>query len=239
MSDNTIAVLDGSTFVVADRCGDVRADEGCEHGFFAHDTRFVSRWVLGVADTTLSLLSLDQGEHFFAQFFLTPRVAPDDQAGFSVVRRRLLDWAWMAAVPVTNHRHEPSRLHLTLEVAADFADLFEVKEGAVAARDVACTFDEQSLILSYECGDFRRSVTITASRPTIVGPAGFAYTLELGPGERWSTSFTIDPHAAQAGVVLSGSPAKGGDSTRCAEPSRPSCRDGSPGRPCCAATIPC
>lgn len=35
MSDRTLSVLDGSTFVVGDRLGDLRADEGREHGFFS------------------------------------------------------------------------------------------------------------------------------------------------------------------------------------------------------------
>ena len=48
VSDRTLSVLDGSTFVVGDRLGDVRADDGREHGFFSEDTRFLSRWVLRV-----------------------------------------------------------------------------------------------------------------------------------------------------------------------------------------------
>ena len=72
VSERTLSVLDGSTFVVGDRLGDVRAGEGREHGFFSEDTRFISRWVLRVGDTPLELLSLHQSAHFDAQFFLTP-----------------------------------------------------------------------------------------------------------------------------------------------------------------------
>ena len=91
MPERTLSVLDGSTFVVGDRLGDVRVDEGHVHGFFAADTRFISRWVLRVGGTPLELLSLDQSAHFDAQFFLTPRVGPDDQAPCSIVRHRLVD----------------------------------------------------------------------------------------------------------------------------------------------------
>ncbi len=89
MSERTLSVLDGSTFVVGDRLGDVRADEGREHGFFCDDTRFVSRWVLHVGEAPLELLGLDQSAHFAAQFFLTPRVGPDEEAPCSIMRRRL------------------------------------------------------------------------------------------------------------------------------------------------------
>ncbi len=76
MSERTLSVLDESTFVVGDRLGDVRADEGREDGFFSGDTRFISRWVLRVGETPLELLSLHQGAHFDAQLFLTPGCGP-------------------------------------------------------------------------------------------------------------------------------------------------------------------
>src|ERR1700727_1951137 len=122
VSERTLSVLDGSTFVVGDRLGDVRADEGREHGFFATDTRFISRWVLRVGTAPLELLSLHQSAHFDAQFFLTPTVGPDEQAPCSVMRHRLVDHVWMEEVTVTNHLHRPSRLHVALEVDTDFAD---------------------------------------------------------------------------------------------------------------------
>ena len=89
MPDRTHSVLDGSMFVVGDRRGDVSAHGGREHGFFSDDTRFVSRWVLHVGETPLDLLGLDQSAHFASQFFLSPRVAPDEEAPCSVMRRRV------------------------------------------------------------------------------------------------------------------------------------------------------
>src|SRR5580704_17935942 len=72
VSERTLSVLDGSTFVLGDRLGDLRPDAGREHGFFSEDTRFVSRWVLRLDETPLELLSLNQSAHFDAPFFLTP-----------------------------------------------------------------------------------------------------------------------------------------------------------------------
>jgi hypothetical protein len=57
-------------------------------------------------------------------------------------------------VTVTNHLHETSRLSLALDVDTEFADLFEVKDGIVAEREVTCTHDDASLTLSYARGDF-------------------------------------------------------------------------------------
>jgi glycogen debranching enzyme len=202
LSERTLSVLDGSTFVVGDRLGDVRADEGREHGFFCEDTRFLSRWVLHVGEAPLELLGLDQSAHFAAQFFLTPLVGPDEQAPCSIMRRRLIDRVWMEEVTVTNHRHECSEVRLVLVLDADFADLFEIKDGMVAEREVTCRHDDGTLTLAYERAGFKRSVTISASRRAAVTREGFAYSLQLAPGEQWSTTFTLTPHAAQPGIAF-------------------------------------
>ena len=202
MSERTLSVLDGSTFVVSDRLGDVRADEGREHGFFSDDTRFISRWVLRVGTDRLVLLSLDQGTHFDARFFLTPRVGPEDQAPSSVVRRRLIDHVWIEEIVLTNHLHELSHMLVGVEIDADFADLFEVKDGAVAAREVICELDDHSVRLTYERGEFHRSVRIASSEAAVTSRTGFAYALELAPGAQWSTTLTITPLARQSGVTF-------------------------------------
>jgi glycogen debranching enzyme len=209
MSERTLSVLDGSTFVVGDRMGDLRADEGREHGFFSDDTRFVSRWVLHVGEAPLQLLGLDQGAHFAAQFFLTPRVGPHDEAPCSVMRRRLIDHVWTEEVTVTNHRHERSDVLVALEIDADFADLFEVKDGSIAEREVTWRHDDTSLTLAYERADYERSVTIAAGRGAAITRRGFTFALQLAPGEQWSTTFTVAPYAAQPGATFAPREAQG------------------------------
>ncbi len=200
MSEGTLSVLDGNTFVVSDRHGDVIPGEGREHGFYAEDTRFVSRWVLRVGQAPLELLSLHQGAHFDALFFLTPRIGPDEQAPCSIVRHRLVDHVWMEQITVTNHLHATNRLRLVLELEVDFADLFEVKDGVVAQRPTSFVHDDTSLTLGYEHGTFRRSLTIKTSSPATITRAGFAFELELAAGEQWATTFTISPQSSQPGV---------------------------------------
>jgi glycogen debranching enzyme len=202
LSERTLSVLDGSTFLVGNRLGDMRADEGREHGFFSEDTRFVSRWVLRVDETPLQLLGLDQVAHYAARFFLAPGVTPDDAASCSVMRRRLVDHVWMEEVTVTNHRHVISELLVALEVDADFADLFEVKDGLVPAREIAFHHDDRTFVLAYENGSFQRSITVAANRASTITREGFAYLLRLAPGEQWSTTFTATPHSAQLGATF-------------------------------------
>ncbi len=106
----------------------------------------------------------------------------------------------MEEVTVTNHLHKTCPLRVVLEVDADFADLFEVKDGVSADREVIYTHDRASLTLAYRHAGFLRSVTIAASSPATTTRVGFEHNLTLGPGEQWSTSFTITPFAAQPGA---------------------------------------
>lgn len=210
MPDGAHSVLDGSAFVVGDRRGDVSPQSGREHGFFSDDTRFVSRWILRVGDSPLDLLGLDQSAHFASQFFLVPKVAPDEEAPCSVMRRRVVDHVWIDEVTVTNHRHVSAELSIALEVDSDFADLFEVKDGLIRDRDVRRDRAGAALTLSYANGDFRRSVTIASSQPATVTREGFRFTPTIGPGEQWSVTFTVTPHEAQPGVRFSERHARGG-----------------------------
>lgn len=202
MSDPTTSVLDGSTFVVGDRAGDVHPGEGREHGFFSDDTRFLSHWVLRVGDLPLQLLGFDQPAHFTARFFLAPSTGPDDVAPWSVMRRRLLDEVWIEQIAITNHRHETSDLRVSLELDADFADLFEVKDGVEASRTIVARQDARSLVLSYARGDFRRSVEIVASRDGTVTRDGFVFAPRLAAGEQWSVTLTVTPRSAQPGAAF-------------------------------------
>ncbi len=46
MGNETISILDGSTFVVSDRRRDIDAGPDQPPGLSYRDTRFLSRWVL-------------------------------------------------------------------------------------------------------------------------------------------------------------------------------------------------
>lgn len=203
MADRTVSVLEGSTFVVGDRTGDVRPGEGREHGFFSDDTRFVSRWVLHVDGAPLVVLGLDQGTHFLAQFFLAPDGDLGEPVPYSVMRRRLLDQVWTEELTIVSHRHEASEVSVRVDVDADFADLFEVKDGLVGDRDIDWRIsDGGTLTLSYENGAFRRAVEIATSPPARLTDGALAYTLMLRPGETWSATFVVTPCSRQPGAAF-------------------------------------
>jgi glycogen debranching enzyme len=197
MPHQAVSVLDGNNFVVSDRHGDVRPD--CRlppHGFFSEDTRFVSRWRLTVQGQPTDILSRAHVDYFVGQFFL---VSPS--AGFhaapplGIIRQRLLGDVWLEDVIVVNHRDEHTAVAVDLEVAADFADLFEVKDEAVRERHIVAEAGERELVLRYRNGDFVRETRITVSEPATIDDAAIRLNLWLAPREERVISFVITPHS--------------------------------------------
>ena len=73
---DSLSILDGSTFVVSDRRGDIEARADQPHGLFYRDTRFLSRWRLSLDDQPLEALSTDDVDYFAAQSSWSGRRAP-------------------------------------------------------------------------------------------------------------------------------------------------------------------
>ena len=105
MSDDLVRILDGNTFVVSDRRGDIEASPTDPTGLFSFDTRFLSTWVLTVNGQRLAPLSVDDLQYFEARFFLVPgtgTVYVDAQ--LSVIRRRAVGHGFHEWLTLLNHR---------------------------------------------------------------------------------------------------------------------------------------
>jgi glycogen debranching enzyme len=201
MPDPAIQVLDGSTFVVGDRRGDVLRQIGQPHGFFSSDTRFISRWELRIDGMCGDLLSVNQREHLAAQFFLAaPTSTPHDESSYSVIRERVIDQVWFERITVINNRSEPLSLQLQLLIDTDFADIFEIKEGGLRPREITRRHDATWMTLSYAREHFSRVVTIATSAPARIDAHSFNYELALEPRERWIVDLTVTPAAEQPGA---------------------------------------
>src|SRR5919198_1419665 len=129
MAHDEIAILDGSTFLVSDRRGDIDASPDQPHGFFYQDTRFLSRWTLWANGEPLEALSTDETAYFGAQFFLVPPGGDvNENPSTSIIRKRSVGDGFHEDVTVINHDPVPLELELRLDAGSDFADLFEVKD---------------------------------------------------------------------------------------------------------------
>ncbi len=162
MNSNTVSVLEGNTFVVGRRNGDVDAGPGEPHGLFHRDTRYLSRWLLTIDGKTLDPLSTNDTKSFSADFFLVPGTGSEyTDAKLSVIRRRVVGDGFFEELTVLNHGTEPIRPEIAIAVGADFADLFQVKDATIDRPGT--TFrrvDEDMLVLGYERGGYIRETWI-------------------------------------------------------------------------------
>ncbi|MDX6628991.1 MAG: hypothetical protein QOH00_1237 [Gaiellales bacterium] len=162
MNRDTVSVLEGNTFVVGRRNGDVDAGPGEPHGLFHRDTRHLARWLLTIDGKALDALSTDDTKSFSARFFLVPGTGSEyTDATMSVIRRRVVGDGFFEELTVLNHGKEPVHPEIAITVAADFADLFQVKDASMDRPGKTFgRIDEDVLVLGYERGGYIRETWI-------------------------------------------------------------------------------
>jgi glycogen debranching enzyme len=162
MKSGTVSVLEGNTFVVSRPNGDVDAGPGEPHGLFHRDTRHLSRWLLTVDAKPLDALSTDDTKSFSASFFLVPGTGSEyTDATMSVIRRRVVGDGFFEELTVLNHSAEAIRPEISIAVAADFADLFEVKDATIDKPGKCfARLDDGMLVLGYARGGYIRETWV-------------------------------------------------------------------------------
>ncbi len=110
MTDGLVRILDGNTFVVSDRRGDIEASATDPAGLFAWDTRFLSRWVLTVDGQRLTALSTDDLNFFETRFFLVPGTGTVYvNANLTVIRQRAVGDGFRESIILLEPPAEGSR----------------------------------------------------------------------------------------------------------------------------------
>jgi glycogen debranching enzyme len=204
-STDTISILDGSTFVVSDRRGDIDAGPETPHGLFFRDTRFLSRWRLTVNGGSPEVLSTEDVDYFSAQFFLYPPTGTVYRNPYlSVIRKRKVGDGFHEDITVLNHDNEPAEVELRLEAGSDFADLFEVKDALEKKGEYYREVRDGVLVLGYRRQDFVRETRIDASERPELSEEGFVFKLHLDPHSEWNTCINVVPVADEAMAVKYG-----------------------------------
>ncbi len=188
----TISVLEGNNFVVSDLRGDIDASPTEPLGLFAWDTRFLSRWLLTVDEQRPNVLSTDDLDYFYVQFFLVPGTGTVYvDSDLSIIRKRAVGNGFHEEVTILNHKSQPVELKLRVEAAADFADLFEVKDALKKRGEFYHRTESDRLVLGYRREQFVRETVITSSAEAVIDEHGLSFAVHIEPHGEWTTSLDV------------------------------------------------
>ena len=196
-----LTILEGSTFCISDDRGDIATDTS---GFFAHDTRFLSRLVLTVGGSAPLLLSSGRVEHFRAAFYLRNGTAtglPRDS--ISIARERFVGTGMQERIALRNESPELLEIDVALEVEADFADIISVKHHDFSLGDpdlaqklpppAPTTHDESRRQVSIVDPQGDLGTQLVFSKPGRLDGNAMTFALTLDPHERWEVSVDVLP----------------------------------------------
>ncbi|NUP12632.1 MAG: amylo-alpha-1,6-glucosidase [Polyangiaceae bacterium] len=201
MSTKTIAILEGNMFMVSDRRGDVETVASDPQGLFVDDTRFLSRWVLTVNGARPAILSTDNVQYFEAQFFLTPSSGTIYvDSDLSVMRKRTVGRGFCESISIINHAAKPVTLDVAIEAAADYADLFEVKDVLVKKGEHYHRLEPGRLVLGYRRDTYVRETWIEAP-DAVIDAKTLRYKAVLPPHAEWATTIEVRVWTARETVM--------------------------------------
>jgi glycogen debranching enzyme len=206
--EELLVIKDAELFLCARTDGDVAPAQVSGEGFYAYDTRYLSEVRLevgGARPVALSYSTLDEHavvDSTNAQLRRGP-LEPIPQLSLSITRELMIASGRLYyLVCLRNFRREPVSTTVSLALAADFADMFEVR-GGVRRRErghaLAPKRRASGLVLAYvgEDGAFRESIISLDPMPDDLdleaGRARGRWRIALRPGRPAELLMTAEP----------------------------------------------
>ena len=172
--EELLALKSGAVFVCARRDGDIRPARASGEGLYVEDTRHLSELRLTVGGLPPVLLSsvMESGHH--AVINATNPVlrsaggVPVPQETLNVRRTVLIADRLFYRVRVRNFRPEPVATTVEVSLAADFADVFEVRgvDRRTSGRVLAPVRDGDRVRFGYVAADGERRETLVELEPS-------------------------------------------------------------------------
>ncbi len=204
-----MTLVDESTFAISGGSGDI--SPGAAQGLFFRDTRIISRFevlINGARAETLATVNDDP----FSGTFVSRNLPGAGRADSTlmVFRSRHVGQGMREELVLRNFSDEATACVVEVVVAADFADLFAVKEGrAVPGVDsgaITASVTEgftragnpdgdavASLTYSYERGSVSRGVELRAGGASKVAPGLVTYDVVVPARGEWTTCIEVGP----------------------------------------------
>lgn len=210
-ADNTVTLVDGTTFMVCLSNGDIQGRGA--GGLFMLDTRVLSTWLLQVNGSPVQPLVVTPNGPFSATF--VGRVEDPDlvDAPLTVVQRRHVGHGMREDLEVRNHGTAAMTVRVELVAQSDFASVFDVKAGGRPDEQVVgARFNGSGATIPATAvsGAAVEATTVWCSdEPDMVHDSTLVWDRAVEPGGRWTTCMLVE-------VTVDGNrlPA----SNRCGEP---------------------
>ncbi|MEV4496752.1 glycogen debranching N-terminal domain-containing protein [Micromonospora arborensis] len=187
-----VSILDGNTFLVSDRRGDIEPSYDFPTGLFSFDTRFLSSWVLTLDGERLHALSVDDTESYRTKFFLAPGEPTHYlDAKASVIRSRAIVGSFAEELTVLNHTGAEVECTVRIEIGADFADLFEIKHPQQKRGRTTVSVSADELRLTYRREAFHRETLVRTSAPAQVDATGMTFRIRIARNSKWTTRLHV------------------------------------------------
>ncbi|MBF9132662.1 amylo-alpha-1,6-glucosidase [Plantactinospora sp. S1510] len=193
MDADQVSILEGFTFLVSDRNGDVDPAARDPVGLYYLDTRFLSRWIVTIDGKRLTPLSVDDLQYFEARFFLVPgQPTHYVNATLSVIRHRSIVSGLDEELQILNHSGDPADLTIRLDAASDFADLDDIGRPAVRKKGrYHHEVGNHHLHLRYSREGFHRATLIQSTEPAEVDRDGMTFAVRIPPNGSWATRLRV------------------------------------------------
>jgi len=183
-----VTLVEGSSFAISSASGDMTP--GSAEGFFFRDTRFLSRLQLRVNGQAPESLATSPTEPFSARFVSRTRPRPGRaDSTLLIIRTRYIGRGMREDVVIRNFGDEPAYCAIELAYGADFADLFEVKEGRAVpmnADDQGCEHLDGGISFRYRHGSHGRGLHVSFSAPATLDANLASFEVIIPPRGEWS-----------------------------------------------------
>jgi glycogen debranching enzyme len=192
IAGNTVTLVEGTSFVISAPNGDI--DPGGPQGLFYRDTRYLSGWQLRIDDTPVEPLAVVPSDPFAARFLgrVRPREGRADSTLF-VVRERLVGDGMQEDLVLRNLGAETTACSISLEFAADFAHLFDVKEGRAQSRgETEVVSTESEVVIAHVYHGRSRRTAVQLPRGSSASSRIIAIDAVVPPRGEWRACFEIE-----------------------------------------------
>jgi glycogen debranching enzyme len=195
-----VTLVEGASFCVCSPGGDLSNIE--PHGVFFRDTRILSRWDLRVDGQIPEPLAAMTPEAYRGIFLgRLPRRAGRTDTNLLVQRDRRVGNGLREDLLIRNPSTEPAACTVTIAAEADFADLFEVKDGQVRVRGERQSHVElERLVLDQQWSGTHRGAVVEAPGGTVdtaslVGHSAgnVRYEVVVPARGQWTASIVVQP----------------------------------------------